>query len=75
MIYDYICLECSTKYEKKHAMNVRPEFICEACGGVLTRKPVPISFGIKGYRESNGYTRMEAPEKVSGKDFNSEISE
>jgi len=76
MLYSYKCLECGTEYEKSHGINLNPKFKCEAktCDGVLTKIPVPVNFKINGYRESNGYTRMET-ERVSGKEFSEELSE
>jgi len=75
MIYNYKCLECGTVYEKTHGMNLAPEFKCEVetCDGVLVKVPVPVNFKINGYRESNGYTRMET-ETVSAKEFSEQLS-
>ena len=75
MRYSYKCLECGTSYEKEHGISLEPDFKCEAdtCDGILVKVPVIVNFKINGYRESNGYSRVET-QKVSAKEFSDEFS-
>jgi len=75
MLYEYKCLECNTRYPKRHGINLKPSFKCEAdtCNGVLTRVPVLTQFAIKGDSSQNEWGNK--PQRMSGKDFNDSLSE
>ena len=75
MIYEYKCLECGTKYEKMHGMNLKPEFHCEVetCNGVLIKIPVSCQFKISGDSSLNEWGNK--PQKVSGEEFSQSLSD
>ncbi len=36
--YDYVCSDCSYRFEEFHSISAKPEFKCPKCNGVVSKK-------------------------------------